>query len=87
MVEPIDTSKLGPITALPSASDELAKAVDAIQAAEGALNRAIPACPDVIRGSLAAELVRLRSSRQAILLLRGGPKAEPVHFVGANWLP
>ena len=81
----IDTSQLGPITCLPDAADELAKAVDAIQAAEGALCRAIAMLPQ--NDALPAELPRLRQVRQRLLAERGGPKADPVHFVGGGILP
>lgn len=88
MVEPIDTSQLGPITCLPDAADELAKAVDAIQAAEGALCRAQAATTDEAQvAAIVRERHGIAKHRQRILAIRGGPKAEPVHFLGTNWQP
>ncbi len=85
---PLGKVKLGSITALPDAADELAKAVDAIQAAEGALSRCQGiVATDVLRLTLEQELRVLRAQRQRLLVLRGGPKAEPVHFVGGAFLP
>jgi len=79
----LEKAEVGPISALPNAADELAKAVDAIQAAEGALCRAQAILTDEHQAaSLERERAGLARHRQRILAIRGGPKAEPSH-----WLP
>lgn len=87
MVRPIDTSTLGPITTMPNAADELAKAVDAIQAAEGAVARAQAAVSGNAPFQSTMEVAgqKLRAIRTYLMLVRGGPKAEPPPpFVGGH---
>jgi hypothetical protein len=83
---PLGEVKVAAITTLPSAADELAKAVDAIQAAEGALSRAIGITADQLAQEVEGELATLRQTRNRLLVLRGGAKAEPpVPFDGTSW--
>jgi hypothetical protein len=76
---PLGEVKVAAITTLPSAADELTKAVDAVMAAEGALARAQAAAEGkpAFQETMGVAGHKLRAIRTYLMLVRGDPKPEP----------
>ena len=80
----IDTSQLGPITCLPDAADELAKAVDALEFGAIKRHRDMEIYRCDCEKAIIDKHVELESYRRAKLVLAAGVLAADVPAAGSD---